>query len=105
MQTAFREVADALARRGTIDRQTQAQIDLEAAARDSDFLAEARYKEGIDPFLSRLDTQRTLYAARRALASARLLRADNLVTLYRVLGGDMLIDGEPVPTTQVKAGG
>jgi multidrug efflux system outer membrane protein len=105
VQTAFREVADALARRGTIDRQTQAQIDLEAAARDSDFLAEARYKEGIDPFLSRLDTQRTLYAARRALASARLLRADNLVTLYRVLGGDMLIDGEPVPTTQVKAGG
>ncbi|WP_293879852.1 efflux transporter outer membrane subunit [Sphingomonas sp.] len=107
VQTAFREVADALARRGTIGLQTQAQIDLEAAARDSDMLAEARYKEGIDPFLSRLDTQRTLYSARRALASARLLRADNLVTLYRVLGGDMLIDGEPPPTmpaAPVKAG-
>jgi multidrug efflux system outer membrane protein len=101
VQTAFREVADALARRGTIDRQTQAQIDLEAAARDSDFLAEARYKEGIDPYLTRLDTQRTLYTARRSLASARLLRADNLVTLYRVLGGDQLIDGEPAPTTTV----
>ncbi|AYJ85623.1 efflux transporter outer membrane subunit [Sphingomonas paeninsulae] len=98
VQTAFREVADALARRGTIDRQTQAQIDLETAARDSDFLAEARYKEGIDTFLNRLDSQRTLYTARRALASARLLRADNLVTLYRVLGGDMLIDGEPAPS-------
>ncbi|MDB5713277.1 MAG: transporter [Sphingomonadales bacterium] len=107
VQTAFREVADALARRGTIDRQTQAQIDLEAAARDSDFLAEARYKEGIDPYLTRLDTQRTLYTARRSLASARLLRADNLVTLYRVLGGDQLIDGEPAPTmaaAKVRAG-
>lgn len=107
VQTAFREVADALARRGTIEAQTRAQIDLEAAARDSDFLAEARYKEGIDPFLSRLDTQRTLYTARRALTSARLLRADNLVTLYRVLGGDMLIDGEPAPTMTrpaIKAG-
>jgi multidrug efflux system outer membrane protein len=105
VQTAFREVADALARRGTIDRQAQAQIDLEAAARDSDFLAEARYREGIDPFLSRLDTQRTLYSARRALASARLLRADNLVTLYRVLGGDMLIEGEPPATLGTKATG
>jgi multidrug efflux system outer membrane protein len=108
VQTAFREVADALARRGTIDRQTQAQIDLEASARDSDFLAEARYKEGIDPFLNRLETQRTLYSARQSLASARLLRANNLVTLYQVLGGDMLIDGEPAPTVtapKVKAGG
>ncbi|MDB5700397.1 MAG: transporter [Sphingomonadales bacterium] len=108
VQTAFREVADALARRGTIDRQMQAEIDLEAAAGDSDFLAEARYREGIDPYLTRLDTQRTLYSARRSLASARLLRADNLVTLYRVLGGDQLIDGEPAPTlpaAKVRAGG
>jgi multidrug efflux system outer membrane protein len=108
VQTAFREVSDALARRGTIDRQTQAQVDLEAAARDSDFLAEARYREGIDQFLTRLETQRTLYAARQSLASARLLRANNLVTLYQVLGGDMLIDGEPAPTvttSKVRAGG
>jgi multidrug efflux system outer membrane protein len=99
VQTAFREVADALARRGTIDRQTQAQIDLEAAARDSDFLAEARYREGIDTFLNRLDSQRTLYSARRSLASTRLIRANNLVTLYQVLGGDMLIASDLAPTT------
>lgn len=108
VQTAFREVADALARRGTIGEQAQAQIDLEAAARDSDFLAEARYREGIDTFLNRLDSQRTLYTARRSLASARLLRAGNLVTLYQVLGGDMLIDGDPPTTTtavRVRAGG
>jgi multidrug efflux system outer membrane protein len=87
IQTAFREVADALARRGTIDDQVKAQADLAAAARDSYFLADARYREGVDPFLSSLDAQRTLYAARRSLASIRRVRADNLVELYRALGG------------------
>ena len=87
IQTAFREVSDALARRGTIDSQYAAQIQLEAAARDSVFLADARYREGIDPFLSSLDAQRTLYSARRSLASTRLVRAGNLVELYRALGG------------------
>ncbi|MDB5682494.1 MAG: efflux transporter outer rane subunit, partial [Sphingomonas bacterium] len=96
IQIAFREVADALARRGTIDRQLAAQRELEAAASDNFMLAEARYREGIEPFLNTLDAQRTLYGARRSLASARLLRANNLVALYRVLGGDMLVDMQPV---------
>jgi multidrug efflux system outer membrane protein len=92
IQTAFREVADALARQGTIDRQIKAQRDLEASARDNYQLADARYREGIDPFLSALDAQRTLYTARKSLASARLAHAGNLVSLYRTLGGDMLLD-------------
>lgn len=91
IQVAFREVADALARRGTIDAQADAQIALEAAARDNYTLADARYREGIDTFLTSLDAQRTLYSARRTLASTRLVRADNLVTLYGALGGDELI--------------
>jgi multidrug efflux system outer membrane protein len=100
IQTAFREVADALARRGTIDRQIAAQRDLEAAARDNFVLAEARYREGIEPFLTTLDAQRTFYNARRSLTATRLIRADNLVTLYRVLGGDMLTDALPVRPNQ-----
>ncbi|MFI4966487.1 MAG: efflux transporter outer membrane subunit [Caulobacterales bacterium] len=92
IQTAFREVADALARRGTIADQMAAQNALVAAANDEYVLEEARYREGIDPFLNSLESQRTLYAARRTLASTRLIRADNLVTLYRTLGGDQLID-------------
>ena len=95
VQTAFREVADALARRGTIDAQVAAQEELEAAAADTNLLETARYREGIDPFLNTLDTQRTLYTARRALVQTRLLRAENLVTLYRVLGGDQLISDPP----------
>jgi multidrug efflux system outer membrane protein len=92
IQTAFREVADALARRGTINDQIAAQTALEAAASDNYDLANARYKEGIDPFLNALDAQRTLYGARQTLAATRLIRANNLVTLYRSLGCDMLVD-------------
>ncbi len=96
IQTAFREVADALARRGTIADQLKAQTNLVGDASDELALAEARYREGIDPFLVTLEAQRTLYAARQTLASTRLTRADNLVTLYRTLGGDELIDTAPI---------
>lgn len=88
IQTAFREVADALARRGTIADQLAAQTQAVDAAQDTYVLADARYREGVDPFLSSLDAQRTLYAARRSLASTRLVRASNLVELYRTLGSD-----------------
>ena len=88
VQTSFREVSDALARRGTIGDQYEAQEQLVAAALDSYALADARYREGIDPFLSSLVAQLTLYSARRSLASTRLVRAGNLVELFRALGGD-----------------
>lgn len=91
IQTAFREVADALARRGTIDEQMSAQQGLLAAATTSYNLSLARYREGIDPYLNALDTQRTLYSARRSLTATRLIRAQNLVALYRSIGGDPLI--------------
>jgi multidrug efflux system outer membrane protein len=74
-----------------------AQTALTDAAYDAYMLEDARYREGIDPFLNSLTTQRTLYAARRTLASTRLLQAQNLVTLYRTLGGDQLIDAKPAP--------
>ena len=93
IQTAFREVADALARRGTIGDQLRADTSLVAAAQDTARLTEARYRGGIDPFLTVLDAQRSLYAAQRTLVTTRLIRATNLVTLYRTLGGDPGLDG------------
>lgn len=102
IQTAFREVSDALARRGTIDSQLSAQASLEAAARDELVLAQARYREGVDPYLNTLEAQRTLYSARRTLASTRLLKADNLVTLYQALGGDQLVDAMGAPEAVAK---
>lgn len=95
LQIAFREAADALARAGTIDDQLDAQTRLVAAAADTSRLAEARYRGGIDPFLSNLDAQRSLYQARRSLIATRLTAAGNRVTLYRTLGGDALIDASP----------
>lgn len=88
VQIAFRDVANALARRATIADQTNAQTRLEAAAADTAALTEARYRGGVASFLESLDAQRSLYSARRSLASTRLLRASNLVDLYRSIGGD-----------------
>jgi multidrug efflux system outer membrane protein len=97
IQTSFREVADALARRGTINDQMAAQDALVAAATDEYTLETARYRQGIDPFLNALESQRTLYAARQTQAQTRLIKAENLVTLYQTLGGDQLIDTKPPP--------
>lgn len=87
IQSAFREVADALAQRGTIDEQLSAQQDLVDAASESYRLSEARFSKGIDSFLNVLDSQRSLYGAQQNLITVRLTRLANLVQLYRVLGG------------------
>ncbi len=104
VQTAFREVADALARRGTIKDQMAAQEGLLEAATDSYNLEVARYREGVDPYLNTLDAQRTLYSARQSLTGTRLVQATNLVTLYQSLGGDQLVDALG-PTRPVKGKG
>ncbi len=92
IQTAFREVSDALARRGTIADQERAQRALAEAARDNYTLADARYRGGIETFLQSLDAQRSFYAAQRGLVATELTKATNLVTLYRTLGGDSRLD-------------
>ncbi len=89
IQIAFREVADALALRGTIDEQLAAQKALTAAAADSLRLSAARYERGSDTYLNVLIAQRTAYAARQTLVAAQLSQATNLVTLYAVLGGGL----------------
>ena len=87
IQTAFREVADALATRGTIDEQLAAQVALVEAANKGYELAQARYKSGVDTFLATLVSQRALYAARNSLVATQFAALGSRVTLYRVLGG------------------
>jgi outer membrane protein, multidrug efflux system len=87
IQTAFREVADALAQRGTIDEQVAAQQSLTDATAESYRLSRARYEKGVDSYLNVLDSQRSLYGAQQNLISARFVRLLNLATLYKVLGG------------------
>ena len=90
IQNAFREVADALAQRGTIDDQLKAQQSLTDATSESYRLSKARYEKGVDSYLNVLDSQRSLYGAQQSLISVRLSRFANLVTLYKVLGGGSL---------------
>jgi multidrug efflux system outer membrane protein len=87
IQAAFREVADALAQRGTIGEQISAQAARAESAQVAARLSDARYRVGVSSFLTALDAQRTAYAAQQQLVSTRLTRATNLVALYRALGG------------------
>lgn len=97
IQTGFRDVADALARQGTIDAQLSATARQTEAAADTFALVEARYRGGIEPFLASLDAQRSLYTAQRTLVNTQFVAAANRVTLYRALGGDALIGAAPAP--------
>jgi multidrug efflux system outer membrane protein len=108
IQTAFREVADALARRGTINDEIAARQRQQAATADTYVLTEARYRAGIDPFLTVLDAQRSYYAAQQQMVQTKLTAAQNIVTLYQSIGGDSLLQTTPVcqplPGDAIKAG-
>jgi multidrug efflux system outer membrane protein len=87
IQTAFREVADGLAARGTYDEQIKAlELFVKSQARGLE-LSDMRYRNGVDSYLSVLTAQTNLYTAQQLLITARLNRATNLVDLYRELGG------------------
>jgi len=87
IQVAFREVANALARRGTVGDQMAAQQSLLEATATAYRLSNARYEKGIDIYLNVLDAQRSLYAAQQGLIAIRLVKLANQVRLYAVLGG------------------
>jgi multidrug efflux system outer membrane protein len=89
IQSAFREVADALAARATLAEQLDAQTALVDASTRSFELAQARYQAGIESFLSTLVSQRALYAARNSRLATQLAALRNRVILYRVLGGGL----------------
>ena len=87
IQTAFREVADGLAARGTYDDELASLERYTAAQQRSLDLSDLRFKNGVDNYLAVLTAQTALYNAQLATASARLARLTSLVDLYRALGG------------------
>ncbi|MGC4394178.1 efflux transporter outer membrane subunit [Hydrogenophaga crocea] len=87
IQTAFREVADALAGRATLAEQRQALRDQVVAETERLRLADLRYRNGVASFLDVLDAQRSLFAAQQAEAQVRLALQQNRVALYAALGG------------------
>jgi multidrug efflux system outer membrane protein len=96
IQTAFREVADALARRGSINDEIAARQREQAATADTYRLTDARYRAGIDPFLNVLDAQRSYYLAQQTLVLTKLNAALNIVDLYQAIGGDALLQATPI---------
>ncbi len=88
VQVAFRETADVLADRAQWKQRLGAQEGVVNATRKAFTLSEARFKAGVDNFLTVLDAQRSLYAAQQALISLRLAEQINRLTLWKVLGGE-----------------
>ncbi|MFS1286574.1 efflux transporter outer membrane subunit [Pseudomonas piscis] len=87
IQTAFREVADGLAARGTFGEQLQAQRDLVSNDQAYYALANQRYDEGVDSYLAVLDAQRELFGAQQQLIRDRLNQLSSEVKLFKALGG------------------
>ncbi len=87
VQTAFKEVSDALALTASLEEQVKAQGSLVAASGKSYELSTLRYENGVDSYLTKLDSQRSYADSRQALIAARLSRLANTLTLYKALGG------------------
>ncbi|HMC17342.1 MAG TPA: efflux transporter outer membrane subunit [Albitalea sp.] len=87
IQTAFREVADALAGRATLGDQLRAQLAQLHAEEVRFRLADLRYRNGVASYLDVLDAQRALFLAQQATVQTQALQAQNLVIVYKTLGG------------------
>jgi len=105
IQTAFREVADGLAARGTYDQQIEdLQGNVQSQQRRYD-LSNLRYQNGVDNYLTVLTAQEDLYTAQQALISASLARQTNLVDLYQYLGGGWIeVTGDRPAPADAKQG-
>jgi multidrug efflux system outer membrane protein len=87
IQTAFKEVADTLGSQEYYQQQWEAQQELVKANQRYFELAEHRYAQGVDSYLTRLDAQRSLFSAQQALVSTRLAQLSNQISLFKAVGG------------------
>lgn len=87
IQSAFREVSDALAGRATLGEQLRAQAAQLAAEQTRMQLTDMRFKHGAASALDLMDAQRALFATQQATVQVQLQQVHNLVVLYKVLGG------------------
>lgn len=87
IQTAFREVSDALVANSSYTRQIGAQLKLSEVQEKRFQLANLRYREGEDSYLNVLSAQQDLYSAQQNLLSAQYSKLASQITLYKALGG------------------
>jgi len=95
IQSAFRDVANALVARETLDDELAAQQQLVNANDESYRLAQARYEQGVSGYLDVLDARRNMYGAQQQLISRRLAMLQNYIALYAALGGGQLDKAPP----------
>lgn len=87
IQSGFKDVADALARRATLNEQMDAQREYVAAAQRSLDLSLHGYQAGSGDYLTVLTNQRTLWSAQLELIALQQTDYDNRITLWQSLGG------------------
>ncbi|KAB2889701.1 MAG: efflux transporter outer membrane subunit, partial [Burkholderiaceae bacterium] len=98
IQSAFREVSDALASQGTLTDQARAQ-EAQAQAESARLnLSDLRYRNGVASYLDLLDAQRSLFAIEQAVVQVRLAQLQNQVALYKALGGGWSQTPEKAPS-------
>lgn len=89
VQTAFREVSDNLATRQNIDERLNAQRSLVQATNRTYQLSTARFRAGIDNYLTVLTSQQSLYTAQQSLLALEQTNLNNQIELYQTLGGGL----------------
>lgn len=87
VQTAFREVADALATQATVNTQVQANLALVNANQQTYDLTEATFRNGVDSLLDVALAEENLELARLSLIQSQYSRLINLINFYQALGG------------------
>ncbi len=98
LQTAFREVADVLAERATLQQRLQAQYKLQANFNETYTIANARFKAGLSNYLSVLDAQRSKFSAEQNVLNLQQANLISQIKLYQVLGGGVDMEQAPLPT-------
>ena len=89
IQSAFREVNDALATHAHIQERLNAQRRLVSATDTTYKLSTARFRAGIESYLTVLDAQRSAYAAQQSLLMLEHTKLNNQIELYKALGGGL----------------
>lgn len=96
IQSAFKAVNDVLANRATISHQLESQYRLQKNYQETYEIALARFRSGLDDYLSVLDAERSLFANQQRILNLELQKVTNHIELYQVLGGGATLDVEQI---------
>ena len=97
IETAMREVLDALSSRTMLEQQLVVLTEQRAALKERARLARLRYDQGASPYLDVLDAERDLLSAEQQLVQGREALLSTQVALYAALGGGYFAQGQSSP--------